>query len=141
MTNNTLWVHGNAAQIQAPSGVTAISYGGPGLTGTFALDGSAWVHIPLPTPTILSSEQAELVAVHVQLELGDATIDNVVIYDGPNAIFSSHGLSTVYTLPSPKKISYGVGISLHVLLQHGPDDNNPKPQAVVINAAGGEYSY
>ena len=140
MANNTLWVHGNAAHFQDTSGVTDIQYTGPGLSGTFAVDGSAWVHIPLAMPVEFDDEQVELVAVHVQLQLGDIDVGEVAIYDGPNRIMKTSGQSDVYIFAPPKKVSYGVGISLQLSLSHGPDDNHQKPQTPVINAAGIEYT-
>jgi hypothetical protein len=140
MTNNTLWVHGNAAHFQDTTGVTKIEYTGPGLIGTFAIDAKGWVHIPLPTPVELDDEQVEIVAVHVQMGLGVVDVGEVAIYDGPNRILKTSGYSDVYGFSPAKPIQYGVGISFQLSWEHGADDQKAQAQEIIINAAGIEYT-
>src|ERR1700761_5252680 len=140
MANNTIWAHGNAASFQVTSGVTDIQYTGPGLQGTFAISGSAWLHIPLPTPVEFANVQNEVVAVHVLCDFGILDVKSVVIYDGSTPILSTSGQNSVYALPSPKKISHGISISIELTLEHGPDDAHRPPQIFTINGAGLEYT-
>jgi hypothetical protein len=140
--STTLWVHGNAAQVQHPTELTDIAYMGHGLTATIADHKSGWIHIPIPSPAIESVPR--LTQVIGNFFITDGHMDELSIYDGGNRIHHESGLDgdsyLHINLASPHDVSEGIGLSLHFEYSGDPSIDN-LPQTITITSAAGVYDF
>jgi hypothetical protein len=140
--STTLWVHGNAAQVQYPTELTDIAYTGHGLTATIAAHKSGWIHIPIPSPEIESVPR--LTEVIGNFSISDGHMDELSIYDGGNRIHHESGLDgdsyLHIQLTSPHDVSEGIGLSLHFEYGGDPSIDN-LAQTITITSAAGVYDF
>ncbi|CAA9892361.1 exported hypothetical protein [Candidatus Methylobacter favarea] len=145
LTLDAAWSHGNAASLQTPTSVTMNKFGW-GAVYNLPVAASAWTHITLPTPVIDNGVRSKLYKVLVQYN-GNAVIDKVDVWDGPNRIgtlpvfwtgnhlaFGNWG--TIY-IPNFPQILYGVSVSLHV--KNSSFYPFFFPQSMNIVSVGGDF--
>jgi hypothetical protein len=140
--STTLWVHGNAAQVQHPTELTDIVYMGHGLSATIKAHTSGWIHIPIPSPAI--ELVPRLVEVIGNFSISDGHMDELSIYDGGNRIHHESGLDgnsfLRIHLAAPHDVSEGIGLSLHFEYGGDPSIDN-LPQTIAITSAAGVYDF
>jgi hypothetical protein len=149
---DAFWVHGNAAQVQLPTDLVKFAVTGPGFTVSAAASKFGWIHIPLPTPTVIDDVRAVLTAFHLDavFDNPNASIDQLVVYDGNTQVYSSTNpygdgaLVLTVTLPTPHSVSSGIGLSIHFGFLWGVKGTTPPADdfvSITIRAAGADYTY
>ncbi|HEY5231611.1 MAG TPA: DUF6623 family protein [Galbitalea sp.] len=149
---DAFWVHGNAAQVQLPTDLVNIAVTGPGLTASAAASKFGWIHIPLPTPTVIDDVRAVITAFHLDAVFSNpnASIDQLVLYDGQTQVYSSTNsygdgsLVLTVNLPTPHSVSSGIGLSIHFGFLWGVKGTTPPADdfvSITIRAAGADYTY
>lgn len=147
---NAFWVQGTAASLESPtSGITLNKFGwGAVYTVPSSISGtSAWGHIPIPTPVILHGIRSKLNQILVQYN-GNAKIDRVDVWDGPNKIASravnwtgdhrTFGNWGVISFPTPPEVLYGIGVSFHISNNCTAGTVCPK-QTMNVVSMGGDF--
>ncbi|MDP3700125.1 MAG: hypothetical protein Q8R72_04390 [Hylemonella sp.] len=130
------WIHGNAVQLEDPSGILVKKVGmGTEMQFNTLVPGisppGTWCHIAIPSPVIVNDARLKLQKVFLLFQTGQhAAIDNLHIFDGPRRIFMQDVVpgrnssarrtgnhmqaidaQNTFTLPAPVEISFGVSIS------------------------------
>jgi hypothetical protein len=140
---NTLWVHGNAAQVQLPTQLSNVAYTGPGLQFSITSDQAAWVHIPLPTLDTLDDAGLQLVAVHINQDETSVIVNEIAVYDGATQVHHETNVSydgAFSVAISPHSVSSGVGVSLHFYFPRNLAASEPQTATVVLHAGGADYA-
>jgi hypothetical protein len=139
------WVHGNNIHLEDAPVVSMAHYGygshltiGSGPPGT-----GAWVHFSVPTPRRIDGGFSSLNRVMVVYN-GDAKIDRIDVWDaGHRRIVAMPvnltGNSIAFLEFSPAEgFSFGIGISVHVILGCGKEFCDSK--TMLFTAAGADFT-
>jgi hypothetical protein len=121
-----MWTHGNSLRVETPESLESVFHVGWGTQLHFNSGQSSWLHITVPTPTILSGVRTELSRVFLlfTVDEGNGYIKQVHLYDGPfqtddfgDDLFlqGEHWLAidkaNTFVLKRPHVVAFGVGIS------------------------------
>ncbi len=146
LTLEARWEHGTAAVLQTPTNVTMNKFGW-GAVFNVPTGNGAWVHLALPTPVIEGGVRTKLFKTLVQYN-GNATIDQIDVWDGPTRIASQQvnwtgnhlafGSWGQVTIPNFPQVLYGVSISLHVK-NDCPAGALCVPKSMNLVSAGGDF--
>ena len=83
----TSWVHGSSMQIEYPNRVTSVRHTGPFVRIEGLVGQNTWVHLPIPTPTVMDGESMRVGTALVNFRTRDnATVHEVIVYDGEKRI-------------------------------------------------------
>ena len=142
---NTLWVHGNAAQVQLPTVFASYQYTTGGLYVAANVDEFDWLHIPLLAPMFTNDSQPRLLAVRARLHIQEGGIDQVSVSDGEAIVFQKSvdviGGNVDFVMPSPHVVETGVALSIHIGHHaHGFEDGRT-PMPFTLAAVGADYDF
>lgn len=150
---DAFWVHGNAAQLQLPSDLKSPAVTNGGFTVKVSPAKSGWIHMPLPTPTVVDDIRAELTAIHLNFSIDNpnAYIQQVVVYDGgasvatlPDAPYGGESALTL-GLPAAHSVKSGIGLSIEYEFLWDTKEFGKPPTnefaTLTIHSAGADYKY
>jgi hypothetical protein len=148
-----VWMHGNAVVAEHPEHLLALDHRGWGPEFKLRRGTDSWFHIAIPTPLILENQRPQLVRVFLCFSTpeGDGHIREIHLYDGPDRFQMFENLSlagdrraylmsgyNTFTLPSPRLLYWGLGISFLYQAAACPQDPCP-PSYLSIAAAGTDF--
>ncbi len=152
-TLNSVWVHGNAFQVENPGALAETQRKGWGTSFKGNSGASTWVHVSIPTPVVHENEHPRLERVSLLYKLEGAEIWNVHVYDGAKRIklvnslhlsgdFSRRVVSdeNTWRLEPPAALTSGLGISVN--LQFAANTGGPYGTAnleALFVAAGADF--
>ena len=139
------WVHGSSMQLEYPNRITSVRH-----TGPFArIEGSAgqntWVHLPVPTPTVVNGNNMRVGAALVSFRTrANATVNEVIVYDGERRIAEHTGLDLQddhldarFDVPGNPAAGQGINITLGVSFADSAPD--VRSMQIEIIGAGIEF--
>ncbi len=134
------WAHGSSMQLEYPNRVTSVRH-----TGPFArIEGSAgqntWVHLPVPTPTVINSSSVRVDAVLASFRArANARVHEVIVYDGDRRIaehmdmdLRGDHLDARFEVPDTPEAGKGISVTLGLSF----DDSAPDVRSMQIEVIG-----
>ncbi len=151
MAKYASWVHGNALTIESPENLARVGHFGWGADMLLQPGKASWFHVALPTP-VLVAERTKLQTVFLlfKTDAGMALIETVHIYDGfcklqefnDLHLDGAHHLEVdeqnTFSLPAPREIQHGVGISFFCVAPSNLGDGVVSSQ-VILASAGADF--
>jgi hypothetical protein len=136
----TSWVHGSSMQIEYPDRVTSVRHTGPFVRIEGATGQNTWVHLPVPTPTVVDGSPMRVGAGLVSFRTRDrATVHEVIVYDGEKRIAEHTGLGLQgdhlearFDVPGNPEAGQGINITLGVSFA----DSSPDVRSMQIEIIG-----
>ena len=141
----TSWVHGSSMQIEYPNRVTAVRHTGPFVRIEGAAGQNTWVHLPVPTPTVVGGSNMRVGAALVSFRTrAKAQVHEVIVYDGERRIAEYTGLDlrddnleARFDIPGTPEAGQGINITLGVSFDDGAPD--ARSMQIEIIGAGIEF--
>lgn len=141
----TSWVHGSSMQIEYPNRVTAVRHTGPFVRIEGVAGQNTWVHLPVPTPTIVDGSKMRVGAALVSFRTrAKAQVHEVIVYDGERRIAEHTGLDlrddnldARFDVPGTPEAVQGINITLGVRFDEGAPD--ARSLQIEIIGAGIEF--
>ncbi len=141
----TSWVHGSSMQIEYPNRVTAVRHTGPFVRIEGAAGQNTWVHLPVPTPTVVGGSNMRVAAALVSFRTREsAQVHEVIVYDGERRIAEYAGLDlrddnlgARFDVPGTPEAGQGINITLGVSFDDGAAD--ARSMQIEIIGAGIEF--
>ena len=136
----TSWVHGSSMQIEYPNRVTSVRHTGPFVRIEGSVGQNTWVHLPIPTPTVVDGASMRVGAALVSFRTRDnATVHEVIVYDGEKRIaehtdlnLQNDQLGARFDVPDTPLAGQGINITLGVSFA----DNAPDARSLQIEIIG-----
>ena len=134
------WVHGSSMQIEYPNRITSVRHTGPFVRIEGSAGQNTWVHLPVPTPTVVNGSNmrvgAALVSFRTQV---NAKVHEVIVYDGDLRIAEHTGLDLQdnqlearFDFPDNPQVGRGINITLGVSFS----DSAPNVRSMQIEIIG-----
>ncbi len=141
----TSWVHGSSMQIEYLNRVTAVRHTGPFVRIEGAAGQNTWVHLPVPTPTVVDGSNMKVGAALVSFRTrAKAQVHEVIVYDGERRIAEHTGLDlrddnldARFDVPGTPEAGQGINITLGVRFDEGAPD--ARSLQIEIIGAGIEF--
>ncbi len=141
----TSWVHGSSMQIEYPNRVTAVRHTGPFVRIEGAAGQNTWVHLPVPTPTVVGGSNMRVETALVSFRTrARAQVHEVIVYDGERRIAEHTGLDlrndnldARFDVPGTPAAGQGINITLGVRFDEGAPD--ARSMQIEIIGAGIEF--
>ena len=134
------WAHGSSMQLEYPNRITSVRH-----TGPFArVEGSAgqntWVHLPVPTPTVVNGNNVRVGAVLAGFRArANARVHEVIVYDGDRRIAEHTGLDLQgdhldarFEVPDTPEAGKGINVTLGLSFS----DNAPDARSMQVEIIG-----
>ena len=136
----TSWVHGSSMRIEYPNRVTAVRHTGPFVRIEGMAGQNTWVHLPVPTPTVVDGASMRVGAALVSFRTrANAKVHEVIVYDGERRISEHMGLDLRdshlegrFEVPDNPEAGQGINITLGVAF----DDSAPDARSMQIEIIG-----
>ncbi len=136
----TSWVHGSSMQIEYPNRVTSVRHTGPFVRIEGSVGQNTWVHLPIPTPTVMDGASMRVGTALVSFRTRDsATVNEVIVYDGEKRIaehtdlnLQNDQLGARFDVPDTPPAGQGINITLGVSFA----DNAPDARSMQIEIIG-----
>jgi len=147
MSLTAMWTHGNSIVVETPASFSSILRAGFGTDMMITAGQQAWTHAAIPTPAILRGKRPKLLRVIILFKTSSARLKEIHLFDSNNRIHekqTSQGGSLLvqgdfntFALPSPREISFALGISMR--WTHEIAGASAQPQQVFIAAVGADF--
>ena len=134
------WAHGSSMQLEYPNRVTSVRH-----TGTFArVEGSpgqnTWVHLPVPTPTVVNGSSVRVSAVLLSFRArANARVHEIIVYDGDRRVAEHMGLDLQgdhldarFEVPGTPEAWKGINVTLGLSFS----DNAPDVRSMQVEIIG-----
>ena len=87
------WAHGSSMQLEYPNRVTSVRHTGPFARVEGSPGQNTWVHLPVPTPTVVNGNSVRIGAVLVSFRArANAKVHEIIVYDGDRRVAEHMGL-------------------------------------------------
>ncbi len=141
----TSWVHGSSMQIEYPNRVTAVRHTGPFVRIEGVAGQNTWVHLPVPTPTVVGGSNMRVETALVSFRTrASAQVHEVIVYDGDRRIaehsdldLRNDNLEARFDVPGSPEAGQGINITLGVRFDEGAPDT--RSMQIEIIGAGIEF--
>ena len=138
--NFTSWVHGSSMQIEYPNRVTSVRHTGPFVRIEGSAGQNTWVHLPVPTPTVVDGANMRVGAALLSFRTrANAKVHEVSVYDGERRIaehtdldLRDNHLDARFEVPGHPEAGQGINITLGVSFA----DNAPDVRSMQIEIIG-----
>ena len=139
------WVHGSSMQIEYPNRITSVRHTGPFVRIEGAAGQNTWVHLPVPTPTVVDGNNMRVGAALVSFRArANAKVHEVIVYDGDQRIAEHSGLDlrddhldARFDVPGNPEAGRGINITLGVSFAASAPD--ARSMQIEIIGAGIEF--
>ena len=139
------WVHGSSMQIEYPNRITSVRHTGPFVRIEGAAGQNTWVHLPVPTPTVVDGNKMRVGAALVSFRArANAKVNEVIVYDGERRIaehmdldLRDDHLDARFDVPGNPEASQGINITLGVSFSDSAPD--VRSMQIEIIGAGVEF--
>jgi hypothetical protein len=140
------WVHGNVAIIQSAGNTNWNRYIDMGLDLDQKHDTTTWIHIPLQSPIMASTAQADAIQLFMAFGSTDMTVTAVRVLNGAWRVLDVP--ITPFTTPSPgyyfyKEIplggTYGFGLGMGISLEIKAGKNSSMDHRFCLASAGANW--
>ena len=116
------WVHGSSMQVEYPNRITSVRHTGPFVRIEGSAGQNTWVHLPVPTPTVVNGANMRVGAALVSFRTrANAKVHEVIVYDGELRIAEHTGLDlrenhldARFDVPGNPQAGQGINITLGV---------------------------
>ena len=147
--NFTSWVHGSSMQVEYPeSRTTSVRHAGPfgRIEGTKGQN--TWVHLPVPTPTVVNGTKTRVGAALISFRTrSHVKVVEVIVYDGDKRIaehldmnLKSENFSKVdarFEVSDTPEVNQGLNIVVGVVF----GDDAPDVRSLQIEILGGGIEF
>jgi len=136
----TSWVHGSSMQIEYPNRVTSVRHTGPFVRIEGSPGQNTWVHLPVPTPTVVDGASMKVGAALVSFRTrANAKVHEVIVYDGEKRIaehtdlnLEDDQLGARFEVPGNPEAGQGINITLGISFS----EKSPDVRAMQIEIIG-----
>ncbi len=139
------WVHGSSMQIEYPYRITSVRHTGPFVRIEGAAGQNTWVHLPVPTPTVLDGNKMRVGTALLSFRArANAKVNEVIVYDGERRIaehmdldLRNDNLDARFEVPGNPEAGQGINITLGVSFADSAPD--VRSMQIEIIGAGIEF--
>ena len=139
------WVHGSSMQIEYPNRITSVRHTGPFVRIEGAAGQNTWVHLPVPTPTVLDGNKMRVGTALLSFRArANAKVNEVIVYDGERRIaehmdldLRNDNLDARFEVPGNPEAGQGINITLGVSFADSAPD--VRSMQIEIIGAGIEF--
>lgn len=141
----TSWVHGSSMQVEYLNRLTGVRHCGPFVRIEGAPGQNAWVHFPIPTPTVVDGKKLRAGAARLSFRTrSHATVHEVIVYDGETRIAEHTGLDLQgdhlearFEVPGNPEVNQGINLTVGVLFS--PQAPDVRAMQIEVVGAGMEF--
>ena len=152
------WTHGNVTELEFPNNPSVLriprGWGAEFYFPRGENSTAAWLHIPIPTPVIISDVRGNVFRFFLLFSCDPnlGTIDTVQLYDGPNIVQSFSvflgGLGflnqilpqNTFSLSAPHSVAFGLSISFHYSTSIDTG-GQPTTALLTVSTAGCDFTF
>ena len=139
------WVHGSSMQLEYPNRITSVRHTGPFVRIEGSAGQNTWVHLPVPTPTVVNGNNMHVGAALVSFRTrANARVHEIIVYDGESRIAEHTGLDLQndhldarFEVPGNPPAGQGINITLGVYFDQSAPD--ARSMQIEIIGAGIEF--
>ncbi len=135
-----LWAHGSSMQLEYPNRVTSVCHTGPFARVEGSPGQNTWVHLPVPTPTVVNGVGVRIGAALVSFRTrANARVHEVIVYDGDRRIaehmdldLQCDHLDARFEAPDIPEAGKGINVTLGLSFT----DNAPDARSMQVEVIG-----
>lgn len=139
------WAHGSSMQLEYPNRVTSVRHTGPFARVEGSPGQNTWVHLPVPTPTVVNGGSVRVGAALVSFRSrANARVHEVIVYDGDRRIAEHMGLDLQgdhldarFAVPDTPEAGKGINVTLGLSFNYNAPD--ARSMQVEVIGAGIEF--
>ena len=134
------WAHGSSMQLEYPNRVTSVRHTGPFARVEGSPGQNTWVHLPVPTPTVVNGSSVCVSAVLLSFRArANARVHEIIVYDGDRRVAEHMGLDLQgdhldarFEVPGAPEAGKGINVTLGLSFS----DNAPDVRSMQVEIIG-----